>query len=348
MATYLVTQGMQGPEGAQGATGAGATGPAGPTGAEGPIGATGATGPAGPIGATGVDGTDGATGATGPAGNDGDTGATGPAGADGNDGPVGATGATGPAGTNGTNGVDGATGATGPVGATGPIGGASGPIMIGMCVSGDVTVSTIAAGLASESVPSGINILLGYGSLVVVAEGGENFAFYPGGTVTGGDPGLYAWDGADLTFIRALAEGDKVLTAQVINADYSAVLGPLAPIGQVLSVDLDGGGPGEAQLVVATPTLVADIIAYQPPSGAPISVQEAIDELSDASGINVAAFTGILNTATPPGNVQEALDIVDGLDPVQSDGTILDIVKLTQAEYDALTPVSTTFYVIVG
>lgn len=45
--------------------------------------------------------------------------------------------------------------------------------------------------------------------------------------------------------------------------------------------------------------------------------------------------------------VQAALDELVA-SAVQSNGTVLDIIKLTQAEYDALTPVSTTLYVIEG
>ena len=33
---------------------------------------------------------------------------------------------------------------------------------------------------------------------------------------------------------------------------------------------------------------------------------------------------------------------------IDGDGTVTDIVEVTQAEYDALTPDSTTLYVIVG
>lgn len=33
---------------------------------------------------------------------------------------------------------------------------------------------------------------------------------------------------------------------------------------------------------------------------------------------------------------------------ITHDGTILEMVRVTQAEYDALSPVATTFYVIIG
>ena len=35
-------------------------------------------------------------------------------------------------------------------------------------------------------------------------------------------------------------------------------------------------------------------------------------------------------------------------DKVASDGSVTDVVEVTQAEYDALTPDATTLYVIVG
>jgi len=100
-------------------------GDAGPAGASGPSGATGATGPAGsPGGATGATGIGvaGATGATGAVGATG-AGVTGATGATGI-GVAGATGATGAVGATGA-GVTGATGATGPTGlpgSTGPTG----------------------------------------------------------------------------------------------------------------------------------------------------------------------------------------------------------------------------------
>ena len=41
-------------------------------------------------------------------------------------------------------------------------------------------------------------------------------------------------------------------------------------------------------------------------------------------------------------NATEHISILEG------DGTVQDVISLTQAEYDALTPVATTLYVIVG
>jgi hypothetical protein len=66
--------------------------------------------------------------------------------------------------------------------------------------------------------------------------------------------------------------------------------------------------------------------------------------------------TIVVGRQGPAGVVQADLPITydAGTQTVGSDGTIVtsgdvsDIVVLTQAEYDALTPVATTLYIIVG
>ena len=118
-------------------------------------------GPVGATGPSGVDGKNGTTanataGAPGPAGPKGDTGATGPAGATGATGPAGPAGSnTGTAGPKGDTGATGATGATGPKGDTGTAGATS-------SYFGDITFSSVLAGVSGSTAVSN-----GFANLVV-------------------------------------------------------------------------------------------------------------------------------------------------------------------------------------
>lgn len=262
----------------------------------------------------GIQGPEGAQGATGPTG----PGSTipGPTGAQG------ATGATGPAGSTGAQGSTGAgaTGATGPVGATGPAGEGGEqnvfPVYAVIAYSGesDIDLEFVETLLATPSpAPAGF-------PLAIVGFGPTVDGIYDGTLVDEGEPELFVKI-ADLPGTYVIVASFHFLTIEQVSN--------LAPAGPAIIAD--------------TTTFGGETSSYNWVVGGPAGSGGGV-----ASDVSVDSFTGILNTATPPATVQEALDIVDGLDPVQSDGTILDIVKLTQAEYDALTPVSTTFYVIVG
>jgi len=70
------------------------------------------------------------------------------------------------------------------------------------------------------------------------------------------------------------------------------------------------------------------------------TIREYVDEVGNA----------IINDAEDSIETTYSSDKVETLlsGKINTDGTITSIIKLTQAEYDALTPVSTTLYIIVG
>lgn len=142
-------------------------------------------------------------------------------------------------------------------------------------VTGDVTVSTFAALLESQA-PAGAGVILGVTALVSNADG-ESPTFYMKGTVTGGDPGLYEFDGVDtLTFVRSLVDDDLVATGYVVD-DALSVVSQLGPIGQAITVDF-GGGP---EVILGTTATRAAIVTYDNTDSGltATNAQAAIDEL---------------------------------------------------------------------
>lgn len=214
--------------------------------------------------------------------------------------------------TQGIQGPEGAQGATGPAGSGG--GGGSNEVYFAGYLANEADFGVELAGTFNSGVSIsdlGEPMPVGTRIVVIPTGGGLYQSFVSDGTTT------LPYEVPQLSTF-AKQPGDLTGQSALLNAYYDISSGEVTPntiylmFGDQLIPQSSGGGG------------------------------------LHASNVNVGAFTGILNTATPPSNVQEALDIVDGLDPVQSDGTILDIVKLTQAAYDLLTPVSTTLYVIVG
>jgi hypothetical protein len=273
-------------------------------GIQGPEGAQGATGPAGATGAdstvpgpTGAQGATGA-GATGPQGPTGPEGATGPQGASG----VGAQGFTGPqgaTGASGENGLAGSTGATGPQGATGP------------SVVDGLEVGSNEVYFALQLVP--VEVLEANGVVVtpgVSIVGNEGFGEIPDGSrsvVVYGD-GTYESFIGDGSY-TALSEDPQLSTFKAtLSSSQSALLNVYADVAAV--------GFNTTYL------MFGDQLIPQSSGGGGLH----------ASNVNVGAFTGILNSATPPSTVQEALDIVDGLELGASPYTPADSANWTGAD----------------
>ena len=70
-----------------------------------------------------------------------------------------------------------------------------------------------------------------------------------------------------------------------------------------------------------------------------------VPEFTDSADIQVA-LKGLADSLEPYTLDETIVSDIDG--KIDGDGTITTITRLTQAAYDALTPVSTTLYVIVG
>ncbi len=98
-------------------------------------------------------------------------------------------------------------------------------------------------------------------------------------------------------------------------------------------------------------------------SGTDTDVQKAFETLDDilslqsdtAEGTLVDVNNFINNLSETDVNVQLALETLDAINYVASDTSgdagsdqVLNMVSLTQAEYEALTPQATTFYIIIG
>lgn len=303
MTTYVITQGTQGPEGAQGTTGpTGPVGIAGPTGATGPTAATGPTGPQGPVGSTGVEGP---TGATGPAGADstvpGPTGAQGATGA-GATGPVGATGASG------ENGLAGPTGATGPAGATGPSG---------------------ASGVDGATGPAGIGSNEVYFAYYLVDE--AHFGAMLPGTFTSG---VSITDLEVPVGARVVVVTDEGGYQSFVGDGTTTLLYEDPQISTFAKTDLGSGYGGQSALlnVYVDWTLSTLLTLAFNTTYLMIGDGALVAANVHASNVNVGAFTGILNSATPPTTVQEALDIVDGLELGASPYTPADSANWTGAD----------------
>lgn len=158
-------------------------------------------------------------------------------------------------------------------------------------VTGNVTVSTLEAALGL--IAPGIRFLLGNAAVLLDTITGSPLGVYAGGTVTGGSAGIYQWDGTDLTFVRAAAEGDLLATYKVVNG--SGVLqGHLGGHAQMTLVDLGGG-----------PVLTAASVSL---AGAAVTV--------DASGFN--------GNLTPSDNTLQ--EVAQKLDDLAVGGTV-DVVS---------------------
>lgn len=222
------------------------------------------------------------SGATGPIGP---TGATGPAGATG-------TGLQGPTGPQGPTGSVGATGPTGPAGPTqnwGDIGGALSDqtdlqaklndltgadyTSVAYMISGPATISTLET--VFTGFPAGFGVIVGVASLV--SSGANTYGTYPSGVVTGGDPGLYTWDGVNLNYVRSVSVGDNWAPVLVMDGAGNA-LGAHGPVASTIETDI-GSGP---ETVIGSIAVWAGVTSYDNTASglSAVQVQDAIDELA--------------------------------------------------------------------
>lgn len=261
----------------------------------------------------GIQGPEGAQGATGPAGATGaDSTVPGPTGAQGATG-AGATGPVGATGASGENGLAGPTGATGPAGATGPSGasgvdGATGPAGIG---SNEVYFAyqlINEADLSTEYEGSTFNSGVSISDLPPGFEAGVRIVVVPT------DPELlyqsFVTDGTT----TALYEDPQISTFAKTHGDLG---------GQSVLLNVWYDFVSEQPYIVNTTYLMV---------GPSLIPQSSGGGGLHASNVNVGAFTGILNSATPPTTVQEALDIVDGLELGASPYTPADSANWTGAD----------------
>ena len=383
-ATGIGVAGATGATGAVGATGAGVTGAtgatgigvAGATGATGAVGATGAgvtgaTGATGAVGATGA-GVAGATGATGigVAGATGATGATGAVGATGA-GVTGATGATGAVGATGA-GVTGATGATGPTGlpgSTGPTGpqGISSSLFLyrakttitmgdpdsGHLIWNNVTQISSTTLSISHLTDGNLDIDIFLSQLVasekIIVQDRNNSSNYQTWEISGtptninpGTPTSYWQYPVTLLNSSGLGTSNFSNNHSLFLALVSGAQGATGPIGPT-GVSGATGATGATGVGLAGSTGATGVVGSTGATGpvAGTNGQLIYNNSGTAAGASVGSrltlITGELNATigSTPAGITGAIQIVN-------------VVSLTQANYDAIaSPSANTLYVIV-
>lgn len=140
-------------------------------------------------------------------------------------------------------------------------------LSVSMIVNGDVSIAALTGHLASESFPAGLRYALGLQHVVAYTDGSGSASFGLAGTVTGGDPGIYLWDGTDLTLEAERAEtaferGDTVLLNRVVDGTTFADEWTSQPmVGSMISLDFGSG----SLLTIAT--------TVAPPAPAPVALE---------------------------------------------------------------------------
>jgi len=347
-------------------------GDAGPAGASGPSGATGATGPAGsPGGATGATGIGvaGATGATGAVGATG-AGVTGATGATGI-GVAGATGATGAVGATGA-GVTGATGATGPTGlpgSTGPTGpqGISSSLFLyrakttitmgdpdsGHLIWNNVTQISSTTLSISHLTDGNLDIDIFLSQLVasekIIVQDRNNSSNYQTWEISGtptninpGTPTSYWQYPVTLLNSSGLGTSNFSNNHSLFLALVSGAQGATGPIGPT-GVSGATGATGATGVGLAGSTGATGVVGSTGATGpvAGTNGQLIYNNSGTAAGASVGSrltlITGELNATigSTPAGITGAIQIVN-------------VVSLTQANYDAIaSPSANTLYVIV-
>ena len=186
--------------------------------------------------------------------------------------------------------------------------------LLGITVTGDVTISTLETALGSEGVSAGLYLSLGLPSLVSAFVGFA--ALYPGGTVTGGDPGLYQWDGGNLNFVRAIEPGDKFITARACDEDFTTV-GGHGPVAQTVTVNLGSGD----ETVIGSSVIGASVVEYDNSTSGLTAeqVQDAIDELADEKADGPASA---MDSAIALFDGTEGKTLKDSAVAISTDGTL--------------------------
>ncbi len=145
-------------------------------------------------------------------------------------------------------------------------------------IAGDVTLTTLENVLTLSSYPIGLRFLLGYPASIVSDNVG--IYSYPGGTVTGGDPGVYLWDGTHLVFQRPLVANEKLFVYNV--TDENGIF--QGPLGGPISNVLDVGG----DLTVHSTAIYGSMVQYDNTATdlSAVNVQAAIDQVANRETVN--------------------------------------------------------------
>jgi hypothetical protein len=162
-------------------------------------------------------------------------------------------------------------------------------------VSGDVTIATFETAITGSFLADSL-FLLGYPSLVSVS---PNIVAgpYPGGTVTGGSgPGIYRFDGTNLTFESTPELGTFYVPGPTVFDGSGTEVGSMGNLGAVLSIDFDGPGGDDPIETFGSVGVASTAVAYDnTTSGLTAStVKAALDELAAAAGV-------VLSDADPDG-----------------------------------------------
>jgi hypothetical protein len=376
-----------GPTGATGATGTGIDGATGATGVAGLNGATGATGATGTAGSDGSTGSTGATGIAGSAGATGLTGATGATGSQGGIGATGVSGNTGATGATGLDGSTGATGATGigATGATGPQGpqgfssgavyyfnpSSSSSILGYYEMNRNLVIgvgTTLTASGAGTQLVGSFATISNDPNVTTITSGNWNFETFVSMSSNGGTPQIYGE-----VYYRNLA-GTETLIASNISNPHPITDGTVnelylwsipVPATNILATDrivvkfyaLGLGGrtmtmhfedSNIAQVVTSlSPALqgatgATGATGTQGDTGATGATGVAgVGGATGATGVGTQGATGA--TGATPANI-----IVSDTTGLTGATQLTNIVQITQAGYNATTPLANTLYIIVG
>ena len=166
-----------------------------------------------------------------------------------------------------------------------------------------------------------------------------------------------SWDGVTGTAPSKNALYDFI-ESQVFKVDASSNIIPIFWGGTQAEYDTDfpSGHPTNYFIVITdgalTPTNAADIVNV--PSGNLVAtdVQAALNEIQtevDANtlktGITAQQATDITTNNDKVGVTTEESNTIDS-EPIGNENQVLQVVSITQANYDLITPVATTLYVI--
>ena len=168
-----------------------------------------------------------------------------------------------------------------------------------------------------------------------------------------------SWDGVTGTAPSKNALYDFI-ESQVFKVDVNSNIVPIFWGGTQAEYDIDfpSGHANEYFIVITdgavSPTSASDIVNV--PSGNLVAtdVQGALDELQtevDANtlktGITAQQASDITTNNGKTGVTTEEANTIDS-EPIGNEAQILQVVSISQANYDLITPVTTTLYVING
>ena len=168
-----------------------------------------------------------------------------------------------------------------------------------------------------------------------------------------------SWDG-----VTGVAPSKNALydfiESQVFKVDVTSNIIPIFWGGTQAEYDIDfpSGHPTNYFIVITdgavSPTSAIDIV--NAPNGNLVAdnVQAALDELQTEvdvntlkTGITAQQATDITTNNAKVGVTTEEANTIDS-EPIGSEVQVLQVVSISQAAYDLITPVATTFYIING